>query len=455
MDFAKLFEPDTVAVVGISRSNPFHPANVIYHKNKLRYRPDTYAVSPKGGTLFGEEVYTDIRAVPKPVDLAVLVIRADHVPDTIRTCVQAGVGSAIVISGGFAESGREDLQTEIAGLATEHEFPVIGPNCLGVYSPPHVDAFFLPYERLLEPRRGNVSLISQSGGILVDLMIKLTQEGVGLARSISVGNKAAVDEVDLLAFLEDDPATRVIGIYLEGFGPGRGRAFVDRVKSMHKPVVVQKAGRTPGGTRAVSSHTAAIAGDYRVFSEVMAQAGVTEAHSETAFVATCEAYSCCDQRGVGRVCIVTASGGHGAIASDGCVQAGLQLAEVPEDDRRALQDQLSNNIRAIASLRNPVDLTGSAGDADFLAATRFFLERDYTDCVLLLLLPYLPAVTTDVGARVAQVAREIGKPVVTYLPHVDRYSIFIDGFEANGVPVAHSVEGAVHMARALMPEGAQ
>lgn len=454
MDLAKLLQPETVAVVGISRSNPFHPANVIYHKNKLRYRPDTFAVSPRGGTLFGEKIHTDIREIPGRVDLAVLVIRADYVPATIQACIEAGVGSAIVISGGFAETGRADLQAEIAAVASKHDFPVIGPNCLGVYSPPHVDAFFLPYERLIEPRRGNVSLVSQSGGILVDLMIKLTQEGVGLARAVSVGNKAVLDEVDLLRFLDQDPATEVIGIYLEGFGPGRGRDFVELVERMNKPVVIQKAGRTPGGTRAVSSHTAAIAGDYRVFADVLAQAGAIEAPTEAAFVATCEAYSCCRERGVHRVCIVTASGGHGAIASDGCHQAGLELVEIPEEDRRTLQAALSESIRPIASLRNPIDLTGSATDMDFLSATRYFLERDYVDCVLLLLLPYLPAVTTDVGARIAQVAREIDKPVVTYIPHVDRYSIFIDGFEANGVPVAHSVEGAVHMAKALRQGGA-
>ncbi|MDT8274425.1 MAG: CoA-binding protein, partial [Desulfomonilia bacterium] len=133
-----------------------------------------------------------------------------------------------------------------------------------MFSPPAMDTFFLPPERLIEIRPGGVTLVSQSGGILVDLMIKLTQEGAGIARGLSIGNRAAVDEVDLIRFLADDPRTRVIGLYLEGFLPGRGRDFVELIRKTEKPVVFMKSGKTPGGSRAVASHTASVAGDYRV-----------------------------------------------------------------------------------------------------------------------------------------------------------------------------------------------
>jgi acyl-CoA synthetase (NDP forming) len=453
MNLERLMEPGVIAVIGVSHSNPFNPANVIYHKNRLRHSADTYPVNPKGGKLFGEPVFSSIAEVPAPVDLAVLAVRAEFVPGVLEECIQAGAGGAIIISGGFSETGHLDLQKRVKDLARGHDFPVIGPNCLGVYSPPQVDAFFLPHERLIEPRKGKISLVSQSGGILVDQMIKLTQEGVGIARAVSMGNKAVIDEVDLLAFFEGDPATEVIGIYTEGFAPGRGREFVDLVRTAKKPVVIQKSGKTPGGARAVSSHTAALAGDYEVFSEAVRQGGAFEARSEAEFVSFCEALSCCRGAEVGNVCIVTASGGHGAIASDECYAAGLKISDVPDLDRAALSEMLSGSIRPIVSLGNPVDLTGSANDNDFLAATSFFIEKDYVDCILLLLLPYLPAITTDIGARVALIARQHDKPVITYMPHVDRYTIFIDGFESNGIPVAHSVEGAVHMVRALMKGG--
>ncbi len=449
MDLQRLIEPRSIAVVGVSLSNPFHPANVIYNKNHLRAGAKTYAVNPHGGELYGESVYPSLKEVPAAVDAVVVAVRADHVPGVVRDGIEAEAGGAIVISGGFKEVGRENLQEEVRGLSQDHDFPLIGPNCLGVFSPPHMDTFFLPPERLLTPRAGEVALVSQSGGILVDLMIKLTQEGAGISRGVSIGNKAVLDEVDLVAFLEADRATRVIGLYLEGFSPGRGRTFLDLLGRIEKPVVFFKAGRSPGGSRAVQSHTASMAGDYRVFREVLIQAGAMEARDEAEFVSFCEVLCSRSAPRVKRVGVVTASGGHGAVATDLCHDAGLELPRIPDTDQAVLRDRLSPSVKDIASTNNPVDLTGSAGDGDFYASTRFFLEREDVDAVILLCLPYIPGITSDVGARVAQLGREFGKPVVTYIPHIDKYGIFIDGFESNGVPVAHSVEGAVHMARAL------
>jgi acyl-CoA synthetase (NDP forming) len=270
---------------------------------------------------------------------------------------------------------------------------------------------------------------------------------------VSIGNKAVIDEVDMLRFFLSDRKTNVVGIYIEGFSDGRGRDFISLTKSTNKPVVVLKAGKTPGGSRAVSSHTASIAGDYRVFSEVLGASAAFEARNEMEFVSCCEVFSSCSRRKIKNVCIITASGGHGAIAADGCFGAELTIAEVPDEDVMALRPMLSKSIQGICSLTNPVDLTGSAGDLDFQTAVKFFLEKDYVDCVLLLILPYLPGITSDVGARVAQLARESGKPVIAYMPHIDKYGIFIEGFESNGVPVAHSVEGAVYMARGLARRG--
>lgn len=449
MNLKKVIEPQSIAVVGISHSNPFNPANVIYNKNKLRYQARTYGVNPKGGMLYGERVYKSVSNLPERVDLAVLSIRAEHVPKTMRECIKAGISGAIIISGGFAETGRRDLQDEIRTISLKNNFPIIGPNCLGIFSPPYIDTFFLPNERLIEPRSGNVALVSQSGGILVDQIIKLTQEGVGLSRAISIGNKAVIDEVDMLRFFKKDKKTRVIGIYLEGFKADRGRAFIEEANSSTKPVVILKSGKTPGGSRAVSSHTASLAGDYLVFSEVLKEGNAIEAINESEFVSYCEALSTIEKKTIRNVCIITSSGGHGAIASDGCYSAGITIAKIPEADKRALKRLLSKSIQNIASFVNPIDMTGSAVDNDFLIATKFFIEREYIDCIILLLLPYLPGITSDIGARIAQLVREYKKPIITYLPRVDKFGIFIEGFESNGIPVAHSVVGAVFMAKAL------
>ncbi len=449
MKLKKIFEPRSVAVVGVSASNPSHPANVIFNKIRLKYKTRVYCVNPSGGEFFGDPVYRSVSRIPGRVDLAVIVIRSEHVPSVMEECVASDTGGAVVISGGFAETGRDDLQRRIVEISAKNGFPFIGPNCLGVYSPPHVDTFFLPNERFIEPRHGTVSLVSQSGGILIDQIIKLTQEGVGISRAVSIGNKAVIDEVEALRFLKKDRKTSVIGVYVEGFSPGRGRDFIEEVNSSDKPVVVLKAGKTPGGNRAVSSHTASMAGDYFVFSEIVKASGAFEAKNESEFVSYCEALSCFAGRRISNVCVITASGGHGAMASDGCHEAGLTLVEVPADDRRELKSRLSKNIMEIASLSNPVDLTGSAVDADFIRSMDFFMGRDYVDAAILLLLPYLPGISSDVGPRIAAVARQHKKPVITYMPHVEKYGIFKEGFESNGIPVAHSVEGAVHMARVL------
>lgn len=445
----RMLEPRTIAVVGVSLSNHMNPANVIYNKNHLRYRARAFCVNPRGGELYGEKVFKKISEIPEKIDLAVLSVRAEFVPEILEESIDSGVSGAIIISGGFSETGRSDLSERIVRIAERSKFPFIGPNCIGVYSPPYADTFFLSYERLIEPRPGGVALVSQSGGILVDQMIKLTQENVGLSLAISIGNKAVIDEIDLLKFLDGDERTSMIGLYIEGFRRGRGRDFVRALERIRKPVVVLKSGKTPGGSRAVSSHTASIAGDHAVFSEVVRASKAIEAENEKAFLSYCESLSAFQDKRVKNVCIITASGGHGAIASDDCYTSGLNTPEIPAADQAELRSRLSPSIQNITSLSNPIDMTGSAVDDDFIAAVRFFLDKEYVDCVILLLLPYLPGITSDIGARISQYVREHPKPVVVYMPRVDKYGIFIEGFEVNQIPVAHSVDAAVYMAKSL------
>ncbi|MBW2015458.1 MAG: CoA-binding protein, partial [Deltaproteobacteria bacterium] len=205
MDFRPLFQPKTMAVVGVSLQNYQHPANVIFNKNHLRYPVKVFAVNPRGGLLQGETVFRKISDIPEKVDLAVIAVRAEHVPEVLSECIESGTGAAAVISGGFAEIGRNDLQETLVSMAREADFPFIGPNCLGIYVPAIVDSFFLPIERMVRPEQGNVAVISQSGGILVDHMVKFREEGIGLSLGVSIGNKALIREIDLLEYLDADP----------------------------------------------------------------------------------------------------------------------------------------------------------------------------------------------------------------------------------------------------------
>lgn len=449
MDFQALFEPKSMAVIGVSLNNDRHPANVIYNKTRLRYPVSVFPVNPRGGVLQGEPVFTHISEIPETVDLAVITVRAEHVPGIMTDCIETGVKAAAVISGGFAERGRHDLQDRIVAIAREANFPFIGPNCLGIYSPSHVDTFFLPSERMVRPDPGNVALISQSGGILVDQMIKFAEEGVGVSKAVSIGNKALIKEFDLLRYLVQDPMTQVIAFYIEGFGRNEGREFVLAAGRCPKPVIVLKAGKSPEGSRAVSSHTASLAGDHEVFSAVLSQYGVVEARNGVELVSFCESLSCYQRSIEGRVGIITGSGGHGAIAVDVCSAHGLSVPSLSDQAQREMRENLSSSVQTIASLGNPIDLTGSAVDDDFFFAASYLSKSLEIDCLIMLLLPYLPGVTSDLGARLSQVYQREGKPLVAYVPHVEKYRMLIEGFEINRIPVSPSVEGAVLMAEAL------
>jgi len=449
LDYKPLFNPGAIAVVGVSLSNDRHPANVIYNKIHLRYPIKVYPVNPKGGKLQHDRVYEDISRIPAKIDLAVVAARAEFVPEILQSCIMSGVGGATVISGGFAESGRQDLQDQLVELARAADFPFIGPNCLGVYAPGRFDTFFLPGERLIRPEAGSVAIVSQSGGVLVDQMVKFAEQGVGLSMAVSIGNKALIRELDLLEYLATDDGTRVIAFYVEGFARGEGRRFVQKAARVPKPIIVLKAGKTNEGRRAVTSHTASLAGDYRIFSEVMAQHGIVEARDEFEMVSFCEALSCYQTSVRGRVGIISVSGGHGVLASDVCTAHGLSLPSLSDQTRRRIRENLSPSVQPIASLENPIDLTGSAVDEDFVAAAEGLCSSPDIDAVILLLLPYSPGISMDLGARLSYVVRREGKPLVAYVPHQEKFRMLIEGFELNNVPVSSSIEGAVLMVEAI------
>ena len=449
MNLKSLFHPKTLAVVGVSLNNEKHPANVIYNKNNLRLQAEVFPVNDRGGIYQGGKVYASVLDIPEKVDLAVIATRAERVPKILDDCIQAKAGGAVLISGGFAEIGRRDLQNQIVSIAKEGDFPFIGPNCLGIYSPPYVDTFFIPSERIVRPESGKVTLVSQSGGILVDHIVKLAGEGVGLSKAVSIGNKALIGEIELLDYFADDPETSVIAFYIEGFGEREGRRFVQRAGQCQKPVVVLKAGKTSRGGQAVSSHTASMAGDYEVFSSALAQYGVVEAKDEFELIPFCEALCCYQDPIGGNMGIITGSGGHGALAVDACLSHGLSVPTLKDEDQVEIKKSFSPRIQGIASLSNPIDLTGSAVDDDFVAAASFLSKKKAVDCLLILLLPYVPGITSDLGARLSLIYRQTGKPMVAYVPHVEKFLMFVEGFQLNRIPVAHSIGEAVHMAKAM------
>jgi len=445
MNLDRLLKPKRVAVIGVSTSNDNHPANVIFKKLHFRYPVDVYAVNNRGGELHGIPVYPGIADVPGAIDLAIIAVRAAYSPEVLESCIGKGVGGAVIVSGGFAETGNAALQDRVTTIAKAADFPFIGPNCLGYFSPGKVDTFILPSERIETPLAGGVAIISQSGAFLVDLLVKFSKHGIGVSQAVSIGNKAVIREIDLLNYFKNDPNTNVVILYIEGFAKNEGRAFAEAAACIGKPVVVIKSGKSAAGRRAVSSHTASIAGDYKVFSEVMAQHGIIEAQNEYEILSYCKvlnAYPRSIQRSIG---IITISGGHGAAATDMCASRGFVLPEIPEQVRQKIYQRLSPSVRDIATISNPVDLTASAVDEDFIAAYDEMTNLPDYHAFLMLVLPYSTGVSVDIGAKVSNPSKKRVRPLVAYIPHMAKYQAFIEGFELNGVPVSDSIEGAVMM----------
>jgi len=355
-----------------------------------------------------------------------------------------------VVSGGFSEVGETgaSLQLEIVEIADKYEISMVGPNCIGVFVPDVLDTFFLPSERVARPRKGKVAIISQSGGWLIERLEEFASRDVGIAAAISIGNAAQTKVTDFIEHFGMDKNVDVILAYIEGFGAGEGREFVEACKRIEvkKPVIVLKGGESEAGHRATQSHTSSLAGDQAISKAAFNQYGVIHALDEDEVMAYAKVFSFRPKYMLGpRVGTLTVSGGHGVIASDEASHYGLIMPPFSEEQQAAMRDVMTPAYQGIASFRNPCDLTGSASDIDYEQVLDRMLGFDTIDAALLLLLPYAPGISLQIGARVANVAKRHKKTVVAYVPDLDKYEVIIRGFELNGIAVGDTIEEAVQM----------
>ena len=445
-----MLNPKVTAVVGVSTSNPFNPGNVIFRKLAFENGLPTYPVNPKGGTVEGVPVHKSITAAPDDIELAVISVPARFVPSVLTECGEKKIRSVIVVSGGFSEVGDAgaSLQSEIAIIANKYNITLVGPNCIGVFVPDVLDTFFLPSERVARPRKGNVAIISQSGGWLIERLEEFAARDVGISAAISIGNAAQTNVTDFVKHFGQDDRVNVILAYVEGFGEGLGRDFVEACKKIvpTKPVVVLKGGESEAGHRATQSHTSSLAGDYAISNAAFNQYGVIHATDEDEVMAYAKVFSFKPKFMLGsRVGTLSVSGGHGVIASDEASYYGLTMPPFSKEQQAAMREVMTPAYQGIASFRNPCDLTGSASDIDYEQVLEKMLEFDTIDAALLLLLPYAPGISLQIGARVANVAKRHKKTVVAYVPNLNKYEVIIRGFELNGIAVGDTIEEAVQM----------
>jgi acyl-CoA synthetase (NDP forming) len=372
-DFAPIFYPKSVAVIGASPDLEKFGGRVVMALKVFGYKGKLYPVNPQEKEIFGLKAYPSINDIPGPVELAAIGIPARGVPAALRQCLARGVKAAEIFSSGFAETGQEEgrrLETELGEIARDG-MRIVGPNCFGVYCPaggltilPGAD---FPKES------GPVAFMAQSGGFAGRIGQVARGWGIRFSKMVSYGNACDINEVDLLEYFAQDPETRIILSYIEGVKDGP--RFVDAVRrtSQIKPVVVWKAGLTKAGSRAVSSHTASLGGEERVWEAFFKQSGAIRANNMADLLDTAVAFLNLPPSPGTRMGLVGGGGGLGAEASDVCERAGLSVP--------LLTPQSLDKLRAIipgagTSIQNPVDVGSPIPSAKLLRSALEVVAAD-------------------------------------------------------------------------------
>jgi acetate---CoA ligase (ADP-forming) len=367
-----LFRPNGLAVIGAS-AKPGKLGFTIF-KNILDagFGGPVIPVNPKGETILGVPSVKSVDDIPSGTDLAVVIVPAASVPGTILQLGERKVRAAIVITGGFAESGADGarLQEEVKQNAARCGIRVVGPNCQGVNYPHHGLCASWP----LITRKGAMAIASQSGTVGAALIDWAAEEKLGFSAFVSMGNRVDVDEADLIDFFASDPNTKVITLYLEGVKDA-GK-FLAAVRACQKPIVIFKAGRTEQGRKAAESHTRSLAGKDEIYDAVFRQFRIHRATSLEELYDFSKALAYVPAPAGPRMLIVTSSGGSAIIATDVAADNGFRISPLPGHLAARLREVLPSHF----IVGNPLDLTGD-GDAERFRHV-IAAARDHYDVVL-------------------------------------------------------------------------
>ncbi|EEB73684.1 acetate--CoA ligase family protein [Thermococcus sp. AM4] len=455
LDF--LFYPKSVAVIGASHV-PGKVGNAIMRSITLRFNGKVYAVNVKGGEIEVNgkkfKVYRSIKEIPDEIDVAVIAVPAKFVPDVIDECGEKGVKGAIVISAGFKEAGRADLEEELVKRARKWGIRVVGPNCLGVTNLENgFDCNFNPPERQARPPFGKVAFMSQSGAFGAAILDWAAREKIGMSKFISLGNMADLDESDFMDYLGDDEKTGVITGYLEGVKDGR--KFLETAKrvTLKKPVVILKSGRTEAGAKAAASHTGSLAGSYAIYRAAFEQSGVLEATTMRQLFNYAKVLAMQKPAKGDRVAIVTNGGGAGVMMSDGLLERGLKMAELSEETLKKFEEDVkAGKLPAHMSYKNPIDVIGDAPSSRYEIAMRYALEDPNVDVLVVIALFQSPALDEGIIDAVERM-KAYGKPIVFVAPGGDFPHKMARNIEQKGIPVYETTEDAVDAVYALVKYG--
>lgn len=354
MTIRKLFEPNSVAVVGASRDSEKLGHIIVKNLKEADFEGKIYPVNPEAEEILGLRCYSSLEEAPKKTQLVIFVIPAEKVPSVFEECEDKNARNVVIVSRGFSEAGKEgrELEEEVKDIAEEMGIRILGPNCQGVTNTSNGLCASWP----LITKKGPLSIVSQSGTIAAALENWAQQDNIGIAKSAVLGNKSDINEGDIIDYFAEDDETGVIAVYLDGVEKGRKFLEAARKAAVNKPVIVLKGGRSERGAKAVEQHTQSSAGKYEIFDSACRQEGLVVADNITEFYNLSKGIAGLPQPENKNTVIITSSGGSGVLATDAAEGLDVNLIDLPEKARDRLEEILPREC----SIDNPLNLTGSA-----------------------------------------------------------------------------------------------
>ncbi len=409
----RMFHPKAVAVIGASVENGKIGNSVMKNLINGGFKGEIYPIHPKLDEILGKKAYKSVLDVPGEIDVAVFAIPAKFCIAAMDEVGRKGIPGAVMIPSGFAEVGDQELQDELVATARKHNVRIMGPNIYGFYyTPENLCATFCTAYDV----RGTAALSSQSGGVGMSIIGFSRSTKMGVSAIVGLGNKSDLDEDDLLTFYEQDDNTQVIAMHCEDLKDGRSFAEVAKRVSQKKPIIVLKAGRTAYGAKAAASHTGALAGNDKIYDDILKEAGVIRAPSLRSMLEFARGVPVLPTPKGENVVIITGAGGSGVLLSDACFDNGLTLMKMPDD----LDAAFRKFIPPFGAAGNPVDITGGEPPTTYQNTIRLGLTDDRIHALILgywhtIITP--PMVFAKLCAEVVEEMRGKGidKPVVASL----------------------------------------
>ncbi|MFB6145876.1 MAG: acetate--CoA ligase family protein [Candidatus Nanohaloarchaea archaeon] len=431
MELDPLFNPEKIAVIGASRHEG-KTGHEIFDNLLHDFEGEVVPVNPNADDVHGVKAETE---TPDDTDLAVIAVPGKIVPDVMEDLGEKNVPAAIVISAGFSETGNDELEESILETADENDIALLGPNVLGLINTENsMNASFASKM----PDEGNISFMSQSGAFCTAILDYAKAEHIGFRHFVSLGNKAQIDEVDLLKHWQNDETDTVIS-YTEGIENGRG--FIEEAKkaSQDMPIIMVKSGRTDKGGSAASSHTGSIAGSYEAYRAAFRKTGIIEAESNRELLDYGRAFNYQPLPEGDRVAIVTNAGGPGVITTDEIAEHSMELASFTMDTKRSLREAMPEESGA----HNPLDVIGDAGHDRYKTALEHVLQDENVDAVIVILTPQANTEIDKTAKTIVKAAEDTDKPVMTSFMGEQDVASGIKILEENRVPEFQDPKDAV------------